>query len=347
MSKEKNSKDLKNYTLAQLKELLKIKGLPAFCGQQIFNWVYQRRIEDFYLMTNISKKTREFLKSNFYFSSINLLKREVSSDGTQKFLFGLEDNNCIEAVLIPEGKRNTLCLSSQVGCKFNCKFCLSGKGGFRRNLHPCEIINQYLSVSDISKAKITNIVFMGIGEPLENFSNTIQAIKTFMEPEGIHFGRRRICISTCGLVPQIKKLAELKLGIKLSISLHSADNDTRSMLMPINRKYPLKDLTGVLKYFSKLDKYPVTFEYVLIKGINTSNSDAYRMTKLLNGIPSKINLIPLNYSYGKFCPPQREEIDNFRKQLKKSGLVTTLRKSKGQDISAACGQLRACPKANQ
>ncbi|MBU1524482.1 MAG: 23S rRNA (adenine(2503)-C(2))-methyltransferase RlmN [Candidatus Omnitrophica bacterium] len=341
-------KDIKNYTLEELRKLLEKGGCLRFSAQQIFNWIYKRRIEDFNLMTDISKQTRQFLKDNFYFSRLKLLKREISKDKTEKFLFGLEDNSCIESVLISQVSRLTLCISTQVGCKFGCKFCLSGKDGFRRNLKVCEITNQYLTVADlIAPRKITNIVFMGIGEPLDNFANTVCAVKIFTHPQGVYFGKRKICLSTCGLVPQIKKLADLNLGVKLSISLHSPDEAARSKIMPINKKYPLSELIKAVKDFNKKEKRHITFEYVLVRGLNTSKVDAQKLSKLLRGVNYKINLISFNYTCARkgacfeFKVPTEAEINSFKNELKKKGVFFTLRKSKGADINAACGQLRA------
>ncbi|MDI6792125.1 MAG: 23S rRNA (adenine(2503)-C(2))-methyltransferase RlmN [bacterium] len=350
--------DIKNYTLDELKEFLTTKGYHQFYAKQIFSWLYKKRLEDFDEMTNISKEGRRFLKENFYFSQLKLLKREISRDGTEKFLFNLPDNSGIETVFIPEEKRRTLCLSTQVGCRFNCKFCLSGQGGFKRNLTVSEIINQYLAVADlIAPDKITNVVFMGIGEPLDNFEHTLKAIEIFMEPLGIYLGKRKICISTCGLIPQIKKLSDLKLGIKLSLSLHSPDDNIRTQIMPVNKKHPLGEVIKAIRSFSN-QKYPITFEYILIKGLNTRKEDTLELAKLLRGINYIINLIPYNApaslkpgflkepGFRELKPPLPEEVDNFKEELIKKGIFASVRKSRGEDINAACGQLRALWKGN-
>lgn len=333
--------DIKNYTLGELKSYFKAKNITAYCAVQVFNWIYAKRIENFDLMTDISRKMRDFLLENFYSSKLKVLKREVSSDKTEKFLFGLDDGASIESVLIPEAGRFTLCLSSQVGCKYSCKFCISGNPGLKRNLTPGEIVNQYLTISDLTGSKITNIVFMGIGEPLDNFTNVIKAIKVFTEHKGLDFAKRRISISTCGIIPQIKQLTELNLGVKLSVSLHSADNEIRSKIMPANRKYPLDELMEALRNFSKNEKYPVTFEYALFGSLNTSKLDAQKLIQLVRGMDCKINLIPYNETHGLFRQPGHQEIEVFCNELKRAGLFYTLRKSRGQDIHAACGQLRA------
>ncbi|MFH1519763.1 MAG: 23S rRNA (adenine(2503)-C(2))-methyltransferase RlmN [Candidatus Omnitrophota bacterium] len=331
-----------NFSENELKDKLTSNGFPGYTARQIFEWVYKRRVQDFDLMSNLSKELREFLKENFSISSLSLIKKEKSSDKSEKFLFKLGDDSVIEAVLIPEAARSTLCVSTQVGCKFRCLFCASGEKGFKRNLTAGEIINQYLSTSSLKASpKITNLVFMGIGEPLDNFENTIKSINILMNPAGINFSKRRISLSTCGLIPEIKKLAKLKLGIKLSVSLHSADNSIRNKLMPVNEKYPLDKLMPAIREFSKASKDLVTFECVLIRGINISRDDAKKLAKLLNRVNGKANLIPYNGVSSKFKAPLQEEVDIFSQELKRRGVFFTLRKSRGSDINAACGQLRA------
>lgn len=331
-----------NFTENELKDKLISKGFPGYTARQVFEWVYGKKVQDFDSMSSLSKELRGFLKENFYFSKPSLIKKEKSSDRTEKFLFKLRDNLAIEAVLIPEKARNTLCVSTQVGCKFRCLFCASGEKGFKRNLTPSEIIGQYLAVSNLKVSpKITNIVFMGIGEPLDNFENTVKSINILMNSAGINFAKRRISISTCGLYPEIKKLAKLKLGIKLSVSLQSADNSIRNKLMPINKKYPIEELIPAIREFNKESRDPVTFEYVLIRGINTSRDDAKKLAKLLNKINGKANLIPYNGAFSKFKAPAQEKVDIFSQELKRRGVFFTLRKSRGRDINAACGQLRA------
>lgn len=335
-------KDIKNYTLGELKGLLSKAGYPGFSAQQIFGWIYKKRVEDFELMTDISKDSRIFLKKNFKFSKADILKQEKSLDGTEKFLFKLEDLSSIETVFIPERKRSTLCISTQVGCKYRCGFCASGFNGFKRNLRTCEMINQYLQVCDsIPSQKITNIVFMGIGEPLDNFDNLIKTIEILTAPKGLAFSKKKISISTCGLVPQIDKLSALNLGVKLSVSLHSADEAVRSKLMPINKKYPLGKLFKSVKGFIDSSKEAVTFEYLLIEDINVGQDDARRLAKALGPIKSKLNLILYNDSSSEFKAPGKKQVDNFKEILLKAGIFFTLRKPRGQDISAACGQLRA------
>jgi 23S rRNA (adenine2503-C2)-methyltransferase len=330
-------KDIKNLTLDELRSFCAAHDLPRYQGDQVFRWLYQKRVEDFAQMTDIAKPARIFFADNFCFSQLALAKLQVSSDGTQKFLFNLEDGHAIETVFIPEAHRSTLCVSSQVGCRFSCSFCASGTCKFVRNLTVGEIINQYLAVSaKVKPVEISNIVFMGIGEPLDNFNNVVSAMRVFMDRRGLSVAKGKVSLSTCGLVPQIKELADLRLGIKLSISLHAAHDALRDSLMPINKKYPLRQLIGAAKYFARAE-YPVTFEYVLLHE-NTTMHEAAALTKLLKGFPCKINLIP--YNTGSVSDESRAAIEAFPQALKANGLFFTLRKSRGQDIDAACGQLR-------
>lgn len=339
--------NIKDFSLEQLTAYIKDKKLPAYYAKQIFGWIYNRGKEDFRLMTDISLTARVQLEEDFYFSRLLQSRSEVSADGTQKFLLGLADGYCIETVFIPEEERATLCLSTQVGCKFRCRFCLSGKDGFKRNLSAAEIVDQYLTAARLAAPRpITNVVFMGIGEPLDNFDNTIAAVKIFSHPLGVRLGKGKVSISTCGLAPQIKKLADLKLGVKLSISLHAADDNLRAGIMPVNKKYPLDELMAAARYFSKQARAPVTFEYVLLPGTNMSRSDAVKLAKLLSRISCKVNLIPYNKSLLDVSSPPRAETDAFTRELKKRRVFYIFRKSRGQDIGAACGQLRYINETN-
>ncbi len=325
-----------------------LEGFKAYSAKQLFGWIYKKQIRNFAAMTDIEEKKRKNLRGIFNFSDFKLLKSEKSKDGTEKFLFKLADSETIETVLIPEKKRNTLCLSTQVGCRFNCEFCASKEGGFVRNLSSSEIINQYLELS--ARNKITNIVFMGIGEPLDNFENTVKSIKILTEPAGVNFTKRRVSLSTCGLAGQIKKLARQGLGVKLSVSLHAATDQKRSRLMPINRKYPLADLSKAIHYYRQKSKFPVTFEYILIDGFNTGQKDVLQLAKLVKASGAKLNLIPYNLGKEnkfslknevKLVSAKIEKINIFKQKLKEEKITFTLRKSRGSDINAACGQLRS------
>ncbi len=334
--------DFRNFTINMLKDYLEKDGYPQFYARQVFNWVYKKRIKDFSLMTDLSKQARDYLKKNFYFSSFKVIEKRVSRDGTQKFLFSLSDGDAIESVVIPEGRRLTLCVSTQVGCKFGCRFCVSGIGGFKRNLKVSEIINQFLEVEKvIEPSKITNIVFMGIGEPLDNFDNLVKSIEILTSPYGIYFGKKRICISTCGIPKRIRELVSSNLGVRLSISLHASCEEKRSLIMPVNKRYSLREVVKAAKEYAKRYKFPVTFEYILIKGVNSSEEDAYKLARLIRTINCKVNLIPYNpSSYFNWQPPSVYDINRFKDILKKKNVFFTLRKPRGQDIEAACGQLR-------
>ncbi|MCF7887231.1 MAG: 23S rRNA (adenine(2503)-C(2))-methyltransferase RlmN [Candidatus Omnitrophica bacterium] len=326
-------------SLKELQEKLILKGFSRYSAKQIFAWIYKEKTQDFSLMTNIAKGKREELAKMFSFINFKILKKEKSKDGTKKYLFQLADQEAIETVMIPEKQRNTLCVSTQVGCKFNCKFCASKIGGLIRNLSPSEIVNQYLQLS--RENKITNIVFMGIGEPLDNFLNTIKSIKILTEPKGLNFTNRRISLSTCGLADKIEKLADLNLGIKLSISLHAAEDKKRTQIMPINKKYSLNQLAKSLNYYQKKQKYPPTFEYILINGFNLGDNDAKKLAKLVNKTGAKLNLIPYNLTNTSSKSTDLAEIKYFQQKLREKNVIFTTRKSRGDDIKAACGQLRS------
>lgn len=334
---------IKNLRLKELKAVLLDNGFKAFNATQVFEWLYRKNVEDFQDMTNISKSLRQFLYDNYFISKLHIQDRQISEDETQKFLFKLQDGHCIETVMIPEPKRKTLCLSTQVGCKRKCSFCVSGRSGFVRDLSAAEIVNQVMQVNNaIAPMKISNIVFMGVGEPLDNFDNLFTAIDVIREEKGIYIGKRKISISSCGLIPEIERMIKENKDTRLSISLHSADDTIRSKIMPVNRVYPLADLMKVLKKFEKHMGFPVFFEYILVKDLNSSLEDAKKLAKLLKGTRGKVNLIPHNDSpYSDWQAPSDDAINLFRNELEKHKVFYTLRKSRGQDISAACGQLRA------
>jgi len=333
--------DIKNFQLNSLARALTDLGLPKYSARQIFTWVYQKHIEDFDQMSDLAKNSRAVLKEKFACSNINLVKEQISSDGTRKFLWQLEDGAHVESVLIPDGGRLTLCVSSQVGCKWGCLFCVSGKGGFKRNLTQAEIVNQFLCAQKFSPAKITNIVFMGTGEPLDNLDNVAGAINILVDTMAVSFSKRKICISTSGIIEGIERLTQLQLGTKVSLSLHSARDAVRSRLMPVNKKYPLKAVMKALGAYAGTQKIPITFEYILIKDCNSSIEDAQALARLLKGIDCKLNLIPCNASSAGLSAPSLGEIEEFSAIIQEAGVFCTVRKSKGQDIDAACGQLRA------
>ncbi len=328
--------DIKSLSLEELSKVLKSWGEPSFHAQQIFAWIYKKKAKDFALMTNLPVQLREKLEQNFSFSSLRLRKTLRSSDATEKFLFELEDGNLVEAVSIPAKKRITGCVSSQVGCKFACRFCASGALGFKRNLTCAEILEEVLNFT-----KVTHIVFMGTGEPLDNYENLLKAIRIINSAQGLNIGARRITISTSGIIPEIMRLAKEGLQIELSVSLHAADNQTRDLIMPVNKRYPLKELINTCKEYIRQTNRQVTFEYILIAGLNSDLQSARNLGTMLKGMNCKVNLIPANpVKELKVLPPEKSEILSFKDLLLKSGINVTLRKARGEDIDAACGQLR-------
>ena len=327
-------------TLKDLECYLEKHGFPGFASQQVFSWIYKKAIFDFDRMTDLSRGLRNFLKSDFYILSLDLIKRQVSLDGTQKFLFALDGKLIIESVLIPTPRRLTACISTQVGCRFACRFCASGAKGWQRNLSSGEIIEQVVYLENRAGRRLNNLVFMGVGEPLDNYDNVLRAIHNLNSPHSLNIGARKMTISTCGLIPGIQRLAEENIQIELSISLHAGDNQTRSYLIPINEKYPLEKLLPACRNYFKKTKRQITFEYVLIKGINSDLRQARKLIKLLTGLDAKVNLIPVSAFKEEFCPPNKLEILLFRDILLKAGIPVTVRQPRGADIQSACGQLR-------
>lgn len=339
--------DLKDFTQEQLIQWVSDHGLRSFRAKQIFPWLYRPDITEFSQMTDIAKDVRSQLSELAVFSRFSPIKEETSNDGTRKYAFRLADGAIIESVLIPEEdtSRHTLCVSSQVGCAMACGFCLTGTMGFKRNLKPSEIVNQVQCIMEKVQAhgedRINNLVFMGMGEPLANFDNLITSLKILMEQKGLNFSNRRITVSTCGIVPRIKDLGE-KITVNLAISLHAADDETRSMLMPINKTYPIDVLLDACRQFPLPNRRKIMIEYILIDGLNDSPKQARELVRKLHGLRCKINLLP--YNENKVFPyktPPRDRIEAFQEILRKSGYSALLRTSRGADISAACGQLAA------
>lgn len=334
--------DLKELFLSDLEAWLKDGGFPAYHAGQIFSWVYKRGAGDFSSMSDLPANLRAILKEGFFLNTPRLIKKELSQDGTRKFLFGLEDGCAIESVVIPAQKRNTACVSSQAGCKFKCAFCLSGALDWQRNLTTAEILGQLTALNKIiAPQKITHIVFMGIGEPLDNYENVLCSIRIINSAAGLRLAARRITISTCGIVPGIERLAKEGLQIELSVSLHAADNLKRDRLMPVNKKYPLEKLLAACRDYAAATKRQVTFEYLLIKDLNCAREDAKNLAGMMKGWDCKVNLIPYNRIKGlTFAQPEKLTALLFQDQLLKSGARATIRRPRGGDIQAACGQLR-------
>ena len=334
--------NLKALPKEDLVRFMEESGFPRYRAGQLLHWVYQKYASEISEITEFSKDLRDTLNKIAFISNLELVKRLKSSDGTEKFLFSLEDGQTIESVLIPDTERLTLCISSQVGCAMGCRFCLTGKLGLIRNLRSYEIIDQIIAVNrDRGPSKrITNIVIMGMGEPLANFNEVVGALWKILEFTGI--SKRRITLSTAGLVPKIGLLAEEAPKINLAVSLNATTDASRDEIMPINKKYPIKSLLDACRRFPLSPGRRITFEYVLIDGVNDSLVDARRLVKLLRGIRCKINIIPLNPHPGSDLkrPPDKRVME-FQKVLVNNNLTVLIRESKGQDILAACGQLKA------
>lgn len=349
-------KNLKQLSEEEMCLFIQKLGEKPYRSRQIINWIYKKHAVSVDEMTDISAATREKIKEKAYISSIELLDKKTAKDGTSKFLFGLEDGETIESVLIPnlhgEGKY-TICISSQVGCAMKCEFCTTGKLGFIRNLRSHEIIDQVITLekyirSDLKNKKderdITNIVFMGMGEPLNNFSEVNAALWKLTSLMG--YSKRKITLSTAGIVPKISELGEKGPGVNLAISLNATTDEVRNRIMPVNKKYPIKDLLEACRKFTLAPRRRITFEYVLIGGLNDSDEDAARLVKLLKGIRAKVNLIPYNASGDKILnKPSNSRIRLFQEILLNAGFPATIRESKGSEISAACGQLKAAYKS--
>ena len=335
--------DLRDLSLIETETFAADLGLEKYRGRQIFHWTYGKAVASIDEMTELSKEVRGLLSQRAYISRIIEVKRQHSIDGTEKFLFALEDGHRIENVLIPEEDRLTLCISTQVGCGMGCTFCLTGKGGLVRNLRSSEIINQVLAVQGglPDGRRLTNIVIMGMGEPLANYRHTVKAIEILSHPLGPAIGARRITLSTSGLAPQIKKLGESSLNINLAISLNAPTDEQRNLIMPINKKYSMAKLLGACREYPLKRRRMLSFEYVLLAGLNDSPEDARRVARLLKGIRCKINLIPFNEFPGSPDKrPSEESVLRFQEILAEHHFSAFIRKSRGADILAACGQLR-------
>ena len=342
-----------DYTQAELEEMFP----PKFRAKQIYNWVYQQHINSFMEMQNVPKKLRETLEEKYLISPLKVAQKQKSSDGSIKYLFELQDGHTVESVLLKmkdaeydengeliHHAKYTVCVSSQVGCKVGCSFCLTAKGGFIRNLTPGEIVGQVLEIkkdNDIASNRRVNIVYMGMGEPLDNLENVAKAIQIFGNENGLSISPKRQTVSTSGISTKIKKLGEMELGVQLAISLHAVDDALREELIPMNKAYNIASIIEAVKAFPVNTRKRVMFEYLVIKDVNDDIESAKKLIKLLEGIKAKVNLIYFNpYPGTNFKRPEPERMKKFQEYLLSRGLLCTIRESKGLDISAACGQLR-------
>jgi 23S rRNA (adenine2503-C2)-methyltransferase len=333
--------DLKGLNALEMEQWAVDKGLEPYRGRQIRHWLLNRLARSCDEMQNLPKDIRALVMEKALIAPLEEVKTLISEDGTRKYLFRLHDGHLIESVLIPERDHLTICISSQAGCAMGCRFCLTGKGGFKRNLTPSEIIEQVIFVkrSLSEPERLTNIVFMGMGEPLANYDAVVKALGNLIAADGMNFSHRKVTLSTCGLVPEIEKLGR-DTTVNLAVSLNAADDETRSSLMPVNRRYPLSRLIQACREFPLPNRRMITFEYILIDGINDRDEDARKLTAVLSGLRAKINLIPLNAALGaEMSPPPMERILQFQEILADRHFTAMIRKSKGRDILAACGQL--------
>jgi 23S rRNA (adenine2503-C2)-methyltransferase len=333
-------KDIKDLRFDELKAELQALGEPGFRAGQVFSWIYRKGKATFGEFSDISKGLKEKLETNYYIGRMDVDERSRSADGTEKFLFRLPGGHFIETVLIPSGKRRTVCLSTQAGCKFACAFCASGLDGFKRNLSPSEITGQVLFLRDTLDRELTNLVFMGMGEPLDNFDNLEKAVRIMNSPEGMEIAARRMTISTCGLVPGIERLAKLDLQMNLSLSLHAVTDRLRDKLMPVNKKYPLEKVIEACEDYLRLGGRMMTLEYILIKDVNDSRNDAEGLAGIARRLRAKVNIIAYSPVAGlDYEGSDEPALRTFIQRLEERKVHVTRRQSKGADIAAACGQL--------
>jgi 23S rRNA (adenine2503-C2)-methyltransferase len=340
---------LKGLTLDELQNYFESIGEDKYRASQVFNWMYNHLSINFDEMLNLSKTLRKKLYEENEILTLDYLDSEISpSSGTKKFIFATKENHKIESVIIPEDKRITLCISTQIGCPLDCKFCATGLMGYKKNLSPGEIFDQYLLASkNYNENKITNIVFMGMGEPLLNYKSTLKTLNIFSDELSMGISLKKITVSTAGIAPKIKELADSGLKVKLAFSLHSCFEDIREKIMPITKKYSLKENIEALKYYSQKTKTRITFEYVMLKDINDREEDVKALVNLCSQIPSKINVIPFNSLKhmnpdgisAELEPTPRHKIEDFINKLRNRNITVTVRLTQGEDIAAACGQL--------
>lgn len=331
---------LKNFSQSEMEDWFRSQGQKAFRGRQVYKWIWEKGVQDFSEMTNLPKDLIQELESTAQLELTTVHQVQTSqTQGTSKFLIRMQDGRFVETVLIPESRRVTVCLSSQVGCALDCDFCATGKMGLKRNLTSGEIADQLLHVRRFSERPITNIVFMGMGEPFHNYDQVIKAANILNSDTGFAHGARKITISTSGMVPQIRRFADEGHRYKLAVSLNASEDASRTKLMPINKKWDIQELVKACKYYTELSRNMLTFEYVLMQGINDSIADAKRLVKIANQVFCKVNVIPYNEVAEGYLRPSKKRIETFLEVLEGARFGVTVRWSQGDDIDAACGQL--------
>ncbi len=335
--------DILNFTYEELEEGMKELGEKAFRAKQIYEWLHVKGVKSFDEMSNLSKTLREKLASSYHINQVKVLEQQISKlDGTNKFLFQLEDENVIESVFMMYQHGNTVCVSSQVGCRMGCTFCASTIGGLVRNLTASEILLQIYEIQRLMNTRISNIVIMGTGEPLDNYDNFVKFIRMISDKHGLNISQRNITVSTCGIVPSIKKLAEENFQITLALSLHGSTQEKRKTLMPVAKAFELKEILAACDYYYEKTGRRLSFEYSLVAGINDTSVDAKELVNLLRGKNCHINLIPVNpIKEVDYKKPSKKNAHEFKNKLEKSGINVTIRREMGSDIDGACGQLRS------
>ena len=335
-------KDIRSYTFEQLNTEMQEIGEKSFRSKQIYSWLHEKLVDSFEEMTSLSKALREKLEQSYEIRKVSMLERQVSElDGTNKFLFELYDGNVVESVLMRYKHGNSVCISSQVGCRMGCRFCASTLDGLERNLTPSEMLGQIYEIQKISRERVSNIVIMGTGEPLDNYDNFVTFIHMISDEHGLNISQRNITVSTCGIIPNMKKLAEENFQITLALSLHGSNQEKRKKLMPVANKYELTDVLEACDYYFKKTGRRITFEYSLVHGVNDTEEDAEELIRILRPRNCHLNLIPVNpIKERDFEKPTRQHAEKFKNKLEKNGINVTIRREMGSDIDGACGQLR-------
>ena len=335
-------KDIASYSFEELQEEMLAIGEKGFRSRQIYSWIHEKLVDDFEEMTNLPKALRQKLEAAYEIRRVEMEKRQISKiDGTNKFLFCLKDGNMVESVLMKYKHGNSVCISSQVGCRMGCRFCASTLDGLERNLTPSEMLRQVYQIQKITGERVSNIVIMGTGEPLDNYDNFLKFIHMVSDEHGLNISQRNITASTCGIVPNIRKLAEEKLQITLALSLHGSNQEKRRSLMPVANKYELHEVLEACEYYFEKTGRRITFEYSLVHGVNDTPEDAKELMGILKDRNCHLNLIPVNpIKERNYEKPDKKSAENFKNKLEKNGINVTIRREMGSDIDGACGQLR-------
>ena len=335
-------KDIASYSFEELQEEMLAIGEKGFRSRQIYSWIHEKLVDDFEEMTNLSKTLRQKLEAAYEIRRVEIEKRQISKiDGTNKFLFCLKDGNMVESVLMKYKHGNSVCISSQVGCRMGCRFCASTLDGLERNLTPSEMLRQVYQIQKITGERVSNIVIMGTGEPLDNYDNFLKFIHMVSDEHGLNISQRNITASTCGIVPNIRRLAEEKLQITLALSLHGSNQEKRRSLMPVANKYELHEVLEACDYYFEKTGRRITFEYSLVHGVNDTPEDAKELMGILKDRNCHLNLIPVNpIKERNYEKPDKKSAENFKNKLEKNGINVTIRREMGSDIDGACGQLR-------